>query len=146
MDLGTFDVTLASGNNYIMALVDHFSRFTITSITDKTALSVAKELFSVFCLFGFGKVLTSDLGFEFIGEVVSQLIILSEIDRRLSLPYNPLGNSVTERYVGIAKLGIIKMLKGKHDDWDLYLNGIQLAMNIKYSKIHKSRPYTIVFH
>jgi transposase InsO family protein len=147
MDLGTFDITSASGNNFMLVMVEHFSRFTILrALPDKTALSVAKELLNIFCLFGFPKILTSDLGSEFVNSTVSQLIILSGIDRRLSLPYNPLGNSVTERYVGTAKMGIVKMLKGKYDDWDLYLNCVQLAMNFKYSKIHKSRPYSIVFN
>ena len=35
--------------------------------------------------------------------------------------------------------------QGKNEDWDLYLNGVQLAMNIKYFALHKSRPYTILF-
>ena len=71
---------------------------------------------------------------------------MSGIDRRLSLPYTPQGNSVCERFVGIAKSSIVKMLNGKNDYWDLYLNPVQLAMNIKYSKLHKSRPYSIVFN
>ncbi|KAG2228371.1 hypothetical protein INT48_007210, partial [Thamnidium elegans] len=147
MDLATFNVTSTSGNNYMLILVDHFSRFTILrAITDKTSLTIAKELLNIFCLFSFPKVLTSDNGSEFVNEIVSQLILMSGIDRRLSLPYTPTGNSVTERFVGIAKSVIIKSLKGKHADWDLYLNPTQLAMNIKYSKLHKSRPYSIVFN
>ncbi|KAG2228735.1 hypothetical protein INT48_007074, partial [Thamnidium elegans] len=147
MDLATFNITSTSGNNYMLILVDHFSRFTILrAITDKSSLTIAKELLNVFCLFSFPKVLTSDNGSEFVNEIVSQLILMSGIDRRLSLPYTPTGNSVTERFVGIAKSVIVKSLKGKHADWDLYLNPTQLAMNIKYSKLHKSRPYSIVFN
>jgi hypothetical protein len=147
MDLATFNVTSARGNNFMLILVDHFSRFTILrAIPDKTSITIAKELLNIFCLFSFPKVLTSDNGTEFISEIVSQLILMSGITRNLSLPYNPLGNSVTERFVGIAKSSIIKSLNGKYEDWDLYLNPTQLAMNIKYSKLHKSRPYSIVFN
>lgn len=147
MDLGTFNTTSASGNNYMLVMVDHFSRFTILrALPDKTSLTVAKELLNIFCLFSFPRILTHDNGNEFVNEVVSQLILISGIDRRLSLPYTAQGNSVCERFVGIAKASIVKLLNGKNDDWDLYLNPVQLAMNIKYSKLHKSRPYSIVFN
>ena len=147
LDLGTFNTTSASGNNYMLVMVDHFSRFTILrALPDKSSLTIAKELLNIFCLFSFPRVLSHDNGSEFINEIVSQLVLLSGIDRRLSLPYTPQGNSVCERFVGIAKASIVKMLNGKHDDWDLYLNSVQLAMNIKYSKLHKSRPFTIVFN
>ncbi|KAG2210721.1 hypothetical protein INT45_013565 [Circinella minor] len=146
MDLGTFNTTSASGNNYMLVMVDHFSRFTILrALPDKTSLTVAKELLNIFCLFSWPRILSHDNGSEFINEVVSQLILMSGIDRRLSLPYTPQGNSVCERFVGIAKTSIVKLLNGKYDDWDLYLNPVQLAMNIKYSKLHKSRPYAVVF-
>jgi hypothetical protein len=147
MDLGTFNTTSASGNNYMLVMVDHFSRFTILrALPDKSSLTVAKELLNIFCLFSFPKIISHDNGSEFINQVVSQLILMSGIDRRLSLPYTPQGNAVCERFVGIAKASIVKSLNGKNDDWDLYLNPVQLAMNIKYSKLHKSRPYSIVFN
>ena len=39
MDLGTFNTTSASGNNYMLVMVDHFSRFTILrAIPDKTVV------------------------------------------------------------------------------------------------------------
>jgi hypothetical protein len=74
------------------------------------------------------------------------MMLLSGIDKRVSLPYVPQQNSVCERWVGIAKASIIKMLNGKADDWDLHLNAVQLAMNIKYSSLHKSRPFTVLFN
>jgi len=40
------------------------------------------------------------------------MIIMSGIDRRLSAPYSPMGNSVNEAYVGLAKKAIVKQLKG----------------------------------
>ncbi|KAG2228417.1 hypothetical protein INT48_002888, partial [Thamnidium elegans] len=120
IDLGTFNTTSASGNNYMLVMVDHFSRFTILrALPDKTSLTIAKELLNIFCLFSFPKVISHDNGSEFVNNIVSQLILLSGIDRRLSLPYTPMGNSVCERF---------------------------LAMNSKYSKLHKSRPYAIVFN
>jgi transposase InsO family protein len=104
----------------MLVMVDHFSRFTILrALLDKSSTTIAKELLNIFCLFSFPKVLSCDNGTEFISDIVSQLIIMSGIDRQLSLPYTPQGNAVCERFVGIAKQSIVKLLNGKHDDWDL---------------------------
>jgi hypothetical protein len=147
IDLGTFNVTSAAGNNFMLVMVDHFSRFTILrALPDKSSISIAKELLNIFCLFGFAKAISCDNGKEFVNNIVTQLLLLSGIEPKVSLPFNPLGNSVCERFVGIAKNSIVKLLNGKHDSWDLYLNSVQLAMNSKYSKLHKSRPYAIVFN
>jgi hypothetical protein len=41
---------------------------------------------------------------------------------------------------------IVKELRGKGADWDYYLNYCQYAMNCKYARLHKSRPYTVLFN
>jgi hypothetical protein len=58
--------------------------------------------------------------------VVSELVVLQlGIDRRLLLSYILFGFPKLT-YAGTAKWGIIKILKGRLDDWDLYLNSVQL--------------------
>ncbi|KAG1441978.1 hypothetical protein G6F56_011255 [Rhizopus delemar] len=147
MDLGTFDITSKSGNNYILILVDIFSRFTILrAIPDKTAMTIANELADVFCLFGFPKVIQSDNGSEFKNELVGAMLQCTGIDHRLSLPYNPLGNNVAESYIGIAKKTIIKKLQGVANEWDFHVRGAQYAMNCKYARVHSSRPFAVMFN
>ncbi|KAG1084703.1 hypothetical protein G6F40_014411 [Rhizopus arrhizus] len=143
MDLGTFNITSTSGNNFLLVMVDLFSRFTILkAIPDKQALTIAKQLVDIFCTFGWPKIIASDNGKEFTATIVTELINNSGIDKRVSNPFNPLGNSVNEAFVGIAKKTIVKQLQGRKEDWDLYVPATQYAMNLKYSRLHKSRPYT----
>ena len=147
MDLGTFNVTSTSGNNFVLVMVDLYSRFTILrAIQDKQALTIANELIQIFCTFGWPKVIASDNGKEFTATIVTQMINHLGVDKRLSNPFNPLGNSVNEAFVGIAKRTIIKQLQGRKEEWDLYLPITQYAMNLKYSRLHKSRPYTVIFN
>jgi transposase InsO family protein len=147
MDLCTFDVTSTRGNNFMLVMVDYYSRFTVLrALPDKHSMTIAAELLSIFSLFGFPKILNSDNGAEFTADIVAKMIEMSGIDRRLSLPYSPTGNSVNEAYVGLAKRTIIKELRGKGSDWDYYLNYCQYAMNCKYARLHKSRPYTVLFN
>jgi hypothetical protein len=60
MDLGTFNVTSTSENNFILVMVGLFSRFTILrAIPDKQALIIARKLINTFCTFGLPKIIAS---------------------------------------------------------------------------------------
>jgi transposase InsO family protein len=150
IDLGDFNTTSFSGNNFLLVVVDYFSRFTILrALPDKSSYSVARALLQICCQFGFPRIITHDNGMEFVNEVVKQFIQMSGMDRRLSLPYTPTGNSVVESYVGICKRSIIKALTAdavEPESWDLYLDVIQYSVNCQYSRLHKSRPFAIMFN
>jgi hypothetical protein len=146
IDLGTLSVTSSEGSNYIMIMVDIFSRFCIArAIPDKTAVTVAKEVIKVFCDFGFPKVLQSDNGTEFVNQVLQHVVNHCGIDHRLTLPYNPRANGVAEKWVGTIKRTLIKQLDDNKTDWEKYLPAVQLAVNCKYASIHGSRPFSIMF-
>ena len=150
IDLGNFGTTSINGNNYVLVVVDYFSRYTILrALTDKSSETVAKALLSIFCNYGFPRKLTSDNGSEFVNAVMTQFVKMSGIDRRLSLPYTPTGNSVAESYVGICKRGVIKALHADGvapEEWDLYLDAIQYSMNSQYTRLHKSRPFAVMYN
>jgi hypothetical protein len=146
IDLGTLNVTSSEGSNYIMVMVDIFSRFcVIRAIPDKTAVTVAKEVIKVFCDFGFPKILQSDNGTEFVNQILQHVVKHCGIDHRLTLPYNPRANGVAEKWVGTVKRTLVKQLEGNKADWEKYLPAVQLAINCKYASIHGSRPFSIMF-
>ncbi|KAK4515594.1 uncharacterized protein ATC70_010545 [Mucor velutinosus] len=147
MDLGDMDVTSSFGSNFLFVLTDYFTRFTvIRCIPDKKATTIAREMLQVFSLFGWPIKLTSDRGLEWINEVVRAMMDISGIDHRLSLGYNPLGNSVSESFIKICKLTTIKLLKGKRDQWEHFIPWVNYCINVKYARLHKSRPYTLLFN
>lgn len=146
MDLGTFNVTTPRGNNFILVVVDVFSRFTILrAIKDKTALSVAIELVSIFSLFGYPYILGHDNGKEFSANLLQCITDQCGISEKLSLPFNPIGNSVAEATVKTTKKIIVKMLNGYEESWDLYVNSTALAMNCHYSRLHNMKPFCVMF-
>jgi hypothetical protein len=147
MDLGDMGVTSSFGNNFLFVLTDYFTRFTvIRCIPDKHATTIAREMLQIFSLFGWPKQLTSDRGAEWVNEVVNAMMEVSGIDKRLSLSYNPLGNSTSESFIKLTKLTTIKMLKGKRDQWEHYIPWVNYCINVKYARLHKSRPYTLLFN
>ncbi|KAG2212105.1 hypothetical protein INT45_003662 [Circinella minor] len=150
MDLGDFATTSTSGNNYLLVIVDYFSRFLILrAIPDKSPITVAKALLSVCCLFGFPQRITTDNSQEFVGTFIREFVELSGMDRLTSLPYTPNGNGLCESHVGKAKRAIIKSLTHEAaypEAWDEYLDVVQYAMNIQYARIHKSQPFSVMFN
>ncbi|CEP17706.1 hypothetical protein [Parasitella parasitica] len=147
MDLGDMGVTSSFGNNFIFVLTDYFARFTVKRcIPDKHATTIAREMLQVFSLFGWPKQLTSDRGAEWVNEVVNTMMEISGIDKRLSLAYNPLGNSTSESFIKLTKSTTIKLLKGKRDHWEHYIPWVNYCINVKYARLHKSRPYTLLFN
>lgn len=74
-DLGTFNVTSERGNNFILVVVDLFSRFTILRpLKDKTAVSVAKELVFLFSLMGYPKIISHDNGKEVSNKLIEAIV------------------------------------------------------------------------
>ncbi|CEP07086.1 hypothetical protein, partial, partial [Parasitella parasitica] len=147
MDLGDMGVTSSFGNNFLFVLTDYFTRFTvIRCIPDKHATTIAREMLQVFSLFGWPKQLTSDRGTEWVNEIVNAMMEVSGIDKRLSLSYNPLGNSTSESFIKLTKHTTIKLLKGKRDQWEHYIPWVNYCINVKYARLHKSRPYTLLFN
>lgn len=150
VDLGDFATTSTSGNNYILVIVDYFSRFTILrALPDKSPVTIARSLLSVCSLFGWPVRITSDNANEFVGTFIREFLELSGLDRLTSLPYTPTGNSLVESFMGVSKRAIIKSLThdaAEPESWDLYLDVIQYAMNIQYARLHKSQPFSVMFN
>lgn len=147
IDLGSFDITSSNGNNFILVIVDLFSRFVILkAIKSKTALDVALALVQVFSMFGYPKCLTHDNGLEFKNKLLKAIKDHMGVEESLSLPYTPTGNSVAEASVGSAKRIIVKMLEGYNEAWDMYVDGTTYAMNQHISRLHGLKPFEVMFN
>ncbi|KAK4517143.1 glutamate--cysteine ligase [Mucor velutinosus] len=145
-DLGTFDVTTPRGNNFILVAMDLFSRFIVLrALPNKTATTVAKEIVSIFSLFGYPKILSHDNGKEFSSQLLESIAANAQIEQRLSLPWCPLGNSACEAAVKSSKAIIIKMLDGCAENWDLYLDGTAYSLNLHKSRLHGMKPFVVMF-
>lgn len=146
-DLGGFDCTTPRGNNFILVVLDLFSRFIVLrAIPDKSATTVAKELVSIFSLLGYPRVVGHDRGAEFHNVLLEKILKHAGIENRASLPFTPQGNSCCEAAVKNCKSIIMKMLDGRSEDWDLYLNGTALSLNVHRSRLHGMMPFVVMFH
>ncbi|KAL0582208.1 hypothetical protein ABG067_007978, partial [Albugo candida] len=78
-------------------------------------------------------------------QAISKIFEHLHIDHRLSNPYNPTGNAIAEAFVKQTKLYLMKRFYGADDQWDKYLNACMIGLNMKYSRLHNTRPFTAQF-
>ncbi|KAJ8659019.1 hypothetical protein O0I10_005401 [Lichtheimia ornata] len=67
-------------------------------------------------------------------QLVKKLAQATGFDHRLATPYHPRANGVAERWVQTSVRTLRKLIKGALKDWDLFVPGVQLAINGKISK------------
>lgn len=138
--------TSQEGKKYILVAIDVFTRFVfLRALTDKTALSVAKELFNICCEFGHPQIIQSDNGTEFVNEVIEHLTLLYHWDHRLSTPYYPQGNGLAESAVKSCLTLVRKRFADEPTNWSTMLASIQVGINQSINSLHGSSPFSLMF-
>jgi hypothetical protein len=136
----------ANGNVRLMVLVDICTRFVfLVPLKDKTAKTIATELFKIFTIIGFPRILQSDNGKEFVNEAVKEMTKLMGTQHRLATPYHPRGNGVAENHVKATMEIIRKKIQGKKHTWDEHVPMTQLALNTRVVALHDSSPFSLFF-
>ncbi|KAF9951180.1 hypothetical protein BGZ65_006117 [Modicella reniformis] len=122
-------VTDSRGNQrtmtYILVVVDVCTtRFVyLRAIINKATITVAQELFHLFCDIGFPKILQSDNGSEFVNEVIRSL------------------TTHMQTAIDIIR----KRFEDNPTDWASQVPVAQLYMNTTIVDLHRSSPYSLFF-
>nr|KAG5696072.1 hypothetical protein BaRGS_017184 [Batillaria attramentaria] len=95
--IGPLQVT-DRGNQYIVALTDHFTKFPVAkAIPCKSSEEVARFMYETICIFGAFDSLITDQGREFINFALDILTDRFNINHRISSAYHPETNGQRER-------------------------------------------------
>ncbi|KAG2215282.1 hypothetical protein INT45_012704, partial [Circinella minor] len=114
---GPFKTTL-SGNNYLLVVIDLY--------------------------FSFPRYINTDWGSEFVNSIMEKLIEAAGVYHHKCTPYHARSNPA-ERYVQTSVRALRKSIRGAIKSWDIFVPGIQLAINAKISKRTDTAPYTLIF-
>jgi hypothetical protein len=134
------------GFNWILDIIDVCTSYSILrALKDKSAETVAKELWKVIADFGTPKILQSDNGKEFVNSVIEALMELYGIDHRLITSYNPRTNGKVERNNKEVERGLIKVMIVAAIYWPEWLPVIQLALNTMIRSNTNTSAFVLMF-
>ena len=127
-------------HEFLIVFVDCYSRYSIlVPASNHTASKVSDALLChVVPYFGTPRRLLSDRGREFVGEVWAKLTHSLGIQRLLTSPYHPEGNSIKERsHRTINNMLRARLLEGVPSrTWVDKIPGIMLALNATVHETH----------
>ena len=127
-------------HEFVIVFVDCFSRYTVlVPASNHTADTVIDALLRhVVPYFGTPRRLLSDRGREFVGEVWGKLTRSLGIQRILTSPYHPEGNSINERshrtMNNMLRARLLRDLPSRK--WVVEIPGIMLALNAMVHEPH----------
>ena len=135
------------GYEYVLVIVDHFTRFCQMYATrKKSSKAAASKLWGEFIMqFGFPKRIHHDLGGEFNSDMFRELHRLSGVKSSNTTPYHPEGDGQTER-LNRSALNMLKSLgERQKKNWKDSLPKMAFAYNSTVNKSTGYSPFYLMF-
>ena len=119
------------GNKYILTLTEYFSRYVEAFPLQNTqAVTIARILVHEICFrYSPPPKLLSDLGSNFISEIVKETCSLLGILRIYTSPYHPQTDGLLEKFHSTLAKNLSMYVTREHTEWDLYVKGVCYGYN-----------------
>ena len=136
----------SQGHRYVLTVIDHYSRYTrFYPLKSKRADEVVQNLANFIADFGVPAAFCCDNGGEFRAEVFREYCRRNNIQVHYTTPYNPRGNSQTERQHRTLKNVLTALCKGHPLRWPTVLAKCQQILNQSVHTSTAQQPYFAFF-
>ena len=139
--------TASGGYQYILTVVDHYTRFLQTYATrNKSALTAAKILYNEYIpRFGIPEKILHDQGTEFNNKLFKELNALCGIKQLRTTPYHPMGNGQCERMNGTILSMLRTLEESQKSKWKEHLTKLNHAYNCTRNSATGFSPFYLMF-
>ncbi|CAG2191696.1 unnamed protein product [Mytilus edulis] len=138
--------TTDNNNRFIAVLTDYFTKWPeVKAIPSKHSHHIAEFIIEVICRHGTPSEVITDRGREFCNKVNSILCSKLNIDHKVSSPYHPQTNGLTERFNQTLCNSLRKYVNDQQNDWDQYLQQVAFAARTCVQKSTKQTPFFLVY-
>ena len=134
-------------NKYILAICDHFTKYTKTyAMKGQTAEEVAEKCVD-FCLtYGIPEAVLTDRGTNFTSQVIESLWERLDVHTLRTTAYHPQADGITERFNRTIKTMLAQFVdQQKQNDWDTKLDKLTFAYNTAVHATTKLSPFELMF-
>ena len=88
-----------AGYTNLLVVTDIFSKYVVLHpLKSKTMEEVVSVFWSILAEYGLPKIMQSDNGTEFVNQVVDRMLNSIGVEKKVTSPYNPRTNGMTERF------------------------------------------------
>ena len=134
------------GHRYILTVVDYATRY-LEAIPFKqiTTPDIAEALIGVYSRVGIPCEVLSDLGTQFISDLMREVSRLLSIKQLTSTRYHPICNGLVERNNGVIKKILRKMCAEQPRQWDRFLPALLFALREIPSSSLGYSPFQLLY-
>ena len=131
---------------YVLTVIDHYSRYTtFFPLKTKHTHTVTEAMARYVADFGVPLSVVADNGGEFVSKPFQEFCNRNHITIHYTTPYNPRGNSVTERVHRSLKSVLSTLCEGYPLKWPQYLPTCQAVLNRAVHTSTGVQPYFAFF-